>query len=73
MRTIALFACLALLSACAEDFKHPSAGNPQSMSADTLCYRAAFAKDDQAIRDEIAARNLDCARILETQRLVPER
>lgn len=73
MRTIALFACLALLPACAGGFKHPAAGNPQSMSADTLCYRAAFAKDDQAIRDEIAARRLDCARILESQRPASER
>ncbi len=42
-------------------------GNPQRMSSDTLCYRAAGAKTDSALKDEIRARRLDCNAILESQ------
>ena len=39
----------------------------EGMSGDKLCYRAAYAQDDPAITAEIAARNLDCRKILEPQ------
>lgn len=73
MRIILPATCLFLLAACAAgDFKRP-ARDPQAMSADTLCYRGAFAKNDEAVQEEIAARRLDCARILESQRPAHER
>lgn len=58
-------AALLALTACSA-MKGPSQ-SPSKMSADTLCYRAAYAKKDPAYTDEIAARNLDCRRILESQ------
>ena len=64
------FFILMLLTACtgAGAYKSPSAsGDPARMSADTLCYRAAYGRADQALRDEIAARNLDCRAVLEQQ------
>lgn len=73
MKTTCLAICLFALAACSGNFKHPGAGDPQSMSADTLCYRGAFAKDSEAIHNEIAARRLDCARILESQQPAEQR
>ncbi|MCD8494132.1 MAG: hypothetical protein LRY39_01740 [Alphaproteobacteria bacterium] len=54
-----------LLTACSA-MKGPSQ-DPAKMSADTLCYRGAYAKKNEAIQDEIAARNLDCHEILSRQ------
>lgn len=34
------------------------------MSADTLCYRAAYASGDPAIAAQIKTRNIDCGKIL---------
>jgi hypothetical protein len=52
-------------------YKSPSvSGNPSKMSADTLCYRAATARANAALKDEIRARNLDCAAILESDPLL---
>lgn len=41
-------------------------GDPVKMSSDTLCYRAAYAKYDAALIDEINSRNIDCKNILES-------
>ena len=61
------------LSACGH-YNAPSlSGNPATMSSDTLCYRYATAKRDQAIADEITRRNLNCARVLENDRLYQRR
>lgn len=54
-----------LLPACIS-MKGPSQ-SPSKMSGDTLCYRAAYAKKNPAYAEEIAARNLDCRSILESQ------
>ena len=64
-----LLPCLLLLCACVtENYRAPSlSGNPSKMSADTLCYRAAYAKEDPALIEEVKARNLDCGEILGTQ------
>lgn len=56
---------LLLLTACS-GYRMPMTGT-QNMSGDTLCYRYAYAKDDPAIKAEIAARGLDCAAILDDQ------
>ncbi len=64
---------LAMTTGCASGYKTPSvSNNPHSMSADTLCYRAAYAKDDPAVQEEIAARGLDCAENLSQQPPVGE-
>lgn len=64
MKNLLLIACLAL-AAC-DGMKGPSlSGDPARMSGDTLCYRAAYAKDDAAINNEIQARHLDCKAMLE--------
>lgn len=56
------------LAACA-GYKAPSlSGDPAGMSADTLCYRYAYAKSDPALADEVAARRLDCAEVLGTEK-----
>lgn len=56
---------LLLLTACGS-YKTPSlSGDPHSMSAATLCYRYAGARRDQAVSDEVTARNLDCTAILD--------
>ena len=61
-----LFAALSL-AACS-GYKTPGlSGDPAGMSADTLCYRYAYAKSDRALKDEIAARHLDCAENLRNQ------
>lgn len=54
-----------LLAACVS-MKGPSQ-NPLAMSADTLCYRYAYAKKNQPLKDEIDARGLDCRAILDQQ------
>lgn len=51
-----------LLTACAFS-KYPG-GGVSAMSAETLCWRSAYAAYDPAIEDEIAVRELDCVRIL---------
>jgi hypothetical protein len=62
-----LIIALLLLSACS-GYKSPSmSGDASKMSADTLCYRQAYAKSDPRLRDEIAARGLDCDEILRQQ------
>lgn len=54
-----------MLAACSGNYKYPSASsNPQAMSADTLCYRYAYAKRNQELADEVAARNLNCEDLL---------
>ena len=59
-----------LLTACA-GYKTPSlSGEPSKMSGDTLCFRAAHDPANKALRDEIAARNLDCRAILENDPLL---
>lgn len=50
-------------------YNRPSA-DPARMSSDTLCYRAAGAKKNQAIQDEIRARRLNCRAILESDPLL---
>lgn len=55
------------LSACS-GYKTPSmSSDPSKMSADTLCYRQAYAKSDPRLRDEVKARGLECAEILRQQ------
>lgn len=68
MKYALLFAFIFTLSAC-ETLKRPSS-NPSTMSSDTLCYRAAGAKKDDGIKDEIRARGLDCSRIVEDDPLL---
>jgi hypothetical protein len=68
MKNIFLLSLL-LLGACAGNYKAPSlSGNPQSMSAETLCFRYAGAKNDPAIVAEITARRLDCGQLLENNK-----
>ncbi|MGB4107611.1 MAG: hypothetical protein WBK55_07425 [Alphaproteobacteria bacterium] len=58
---------LVLLTACS-GYKSPSmSSDPSKMSADTLCYRYAYAKSDRALKDEIRARGLECEEILRAQ------
>lgn len=64
MKYVILIGVLSL-TACS-GYRMPMTGT-QNMSGDTLCYRYAYAKDDPAIRAEIAARGLDCAAILANQ------
>ncbi|MCD8496710.1 MAG: hypothetical protein LRZ85_00620 [Alphaproteobacteria bacterium] len=64
MKCLMIFTVL-LLASCA-NFKGPSQ-SPAKMSADTLCYRAAYAKNNEAIHDEIAARRLNCRKLLDQQ------
>lgn len=62
MQKILIFAItLTFLSAC-QNYNRPST-SPEKMSGDTLCYRAAAAKENEAINDEIRARGLDCRKI----------
>lgn len=67
------FAAVIVLAGCsgtnAGGYNRPSA-SPSKMSSDTLCYRAAGAKKDEAITDEIRARGLDCRGILENDPLM---
>jgi hypothetical protein len=65
------FTTLAMTTACGGNFKTPSLSNPHSMSADTLCYRAAYAKSNEALNNEVAARNLDCENILQSAGAAP--
>lgn len=67
MKILSLF-LLFFITACS-GYKTPTFNNPSKMSADTLCYRYAYAKNDPAIRNEVEARNLDCETIL--QDMVP--
>ena len=61
-----LAGALLLLAACARHYKAPSlSGNPAAMSADALCYRQAYARNNAEIDAEITARRLDCAAILD--------
>ncbi|MEZ5815428.1 MAG: hypothetical protein R3E13_12035 [Alphaproteobacteria bacterium] len=56
------------LSAC-QSLRAPRVNaTPESMSSDTLCYRYASSKNE-ALREEIARRNLNCAAILENDPL----
>lgn len=72
MRKLIVFSTCIILTACSaadyEGFRAPSlSGDPARMSADTLCYRAAYAKENPALQEEVRARNLDCAQILDAQ------
>ena len=67
-----LLLTLLSLTACAGMRTPGTSGNPSKMSADTLCYRATYAKSGQALQDEVRARNLDCRAILESQTPVGE-
>lgn len=72
MKRLLLVPAAVILSACSGEtlgsFRAPSlSGDPAKMSADTLCYRAAYAKEDPALREEVKARNLDCEAILAAQ------
>lgn len=62
---LTLAAALLTLTACVS-MKGPSQ-SASKMSADTLCYRAAYAKKNPAYAEEIAARGLDCRAILDSQ------
>ncbi len=64
MRRILPFLFLPVLLAACEGYKTPSIGNPERMSSGTLCYRYAYAKQTDALKDEIAARHLDCDEVL---------
>lgn len=55
------FIAVLFLAACVSDgYKTPSLSNAESMSEQTLCYRAAYAKADPAVNAEISRRNIDC-------------
>lgn len=55
---------LLVLAACAGNYKTPGvAKDPSKMSADTLCFRYASAKDP-ALGAEIERRGLDCTALL---------
>jgi hypothetical protein len=60
---------LMAVSACSgSGYKTPSMNSdPARMSADTLCYRYAYAKSDPKLAAEVKARNLDCREILDEQ------
>lgn len=66
---------LVILSACSSNadtpkgYNHPST-SVSKMSSDTLCYRAAGAKENPEIKAEIRARGLDCQGILENDPLM---
>ena len=66
MKNISLIALLALaacLTGCS-GYKKPSMSvNPESMSAETLCFRAAGSRKPE-LNDEISRRNIDCAGLL---------
>jgi hypothetical protein len=64
---LALGACSGGGDSPFDNYKTPTLDNPQNMSADTLCYRAAYAKSSQALKDEVRARGLDCGAILESR------
>jgi hypothetical protein len=65
--SLMLLAMTGTLSACS-GYKTPSmSSDPSKMSADTLCYRQAYAKSDPRLRDEIDARGLECGEILRQQ------
>lgn len=67
MRSGLVLMVLLFTSACA-DYRTPGvSGDPGRMSADTLCYRYAYAKKDPKLKEEIAARGLDCKSILDSQ------
>ena len=60
------------LTAC-QSYRTPSmSGDPAQMSSDTLCFRYASSKDPE-LGAEIARRNLDCARLLESDPLLNHR
>lgn len=67
---------LVLLAACSgndagggKSYNHPST-SASKMSSDTLCYRAAGAKENADIKAEIKSRGLDCRAILENDPLM---
>jgi len=60
---------LVCLQSCTNPKTPSISSNPQTMSADTLCYRHAGGRKNQAIADEITARRLNCAQILESDPL----
>jgi hypothetical protein len=68
MKPLALILALTL-TACANPKTPSISSNPKTMSADTLCYRYAGARKNTAIADEIKARGLNCAQILESDPL----
>lgn len=75
MRRVPLFSILGLMlvmltSACMTSGMNRPSSSPERMSSDTLCYRAAGAKKDEAITDEIHARGLDCRALLESDPLL---
>ncbi len=70
-KIIAVLSLTACLTTCAT-MKRPGS-DPARMSADTLCYRVAYGRGDQVLRDEIAARNLDCRAILAQQQAFNDR
>ena len=69
MKVISVFMLCLCLAAC-QNYKRPSVNaDPTKMSADTLCYRYAYAKSDPALAKEVAARGLDCDLYLEADPL----
>lgn len=72
-----LVSALIVLAACSNNdagsgnsrYNHPSS-SPSRMSSDTLCYRAAGAKENPEVKAEIKARGLDCRAILENDPLM---
>lgn len=67
-RSILILAALMLVTACSAgsgNYKRPSvSSDPGKMSAETLCFRYASAKDPK-LGDEIDARGIDCFAVLE--------
>ena len=66
---LAVLAMTMLLSGCS-GYKTPSlSGGPETMSAETLCFRAAGSRQTE-LEDEISRRNLDCAGLLQEDPLL---
>lgn len=61
--------CCLFLGACGTYLTPTLSQNPEKMSIDTLCYRAATHPENEALADEIRARNLDCDKVMEDERL----
>lgn len=69
MRNFLCLSVLVFLTACSagaqREYKTPSiSGDAAGMSSDTLCYRAATGTKNEAILQEIKARQLECESIL---------
>ncbi len=73
MTKLLLSAALLFLVGCSggddgfDKYKTPTLDNSANMSADTLCYRYAYAKENRSLKEEVRNRGLDCAAILESQ------